>query len=359
MRIARLALLGAGWLFSAPSSAEEPSPWLRWSAPPECQNSAEVERRVQFLLGRSVDFAVAPPTRVAMGWSAGRGWAVKVTVELAAGPRYRALDAPSCADAFDVIALSLALILDPDFEADEPLAPAERVEEAPDERPAELAAAPAEEPRQGFRAIEASAVALDASTGADAFRTGDMIPDGAVAPTPASIIVGAGALADPWTLPMPQFGAAVQAALELGRARIELEGDLLTSSRRRFSSSRYPVSFSSLIGGVRGCYAATVTARLGWLGCVGAELGSLRTREYGGEERRARGLWLAAQALTGPEFAMTEWLRAFARFRAVTPLRRHEFFLSEGSRVHELPWVSLQIQLGVALAVTELGGGEH
>jgi hypothetical protein len=71
------------------------------------------------------------------------------------------------------------------------------------------------------------------------------------------------------------------------------------------------------------------------------------------------GLWLAAQALTGPELEATEWLRAFVRFKAVAPLLRHEFLLSEGSRVHELPWVSLQLQVGIAVDVTELAGGEH
>ena len=56
-----------------------------------------------------------PPTRVRLGWNAERGWAVRVTVQLAEGERERAVDVPSCADAFDVIALSLALILDPSF----------------------------------------------------------------------------------------------------------------------------------------------------------------------------------------------------------------------------------------------------
>ena len=71
-----------------------------------------------------------------MGWSAERGWAVRVTVELAGGPRDRSLDAPSCADAFDVIALSLALILDPDFGG---------IDVMPPESEAGVGAAPAED----------------------------------------------------------------------------------------------------------------------------------------------------------------------------------------------------------------------
>jgi hypothetical protein len=62
---------------------------------------------------------------------------------------------------------------------------------------------------------------------------------------------------------------------------------------------------------------------------------------------------------TGPEFAATRWLRAFARGRAASPLIRHEFLLSEGSRVHELPWISPQLQVGISMDVTDFGGGEH
>ena len=118
-------VLGAGSLLACvtlgrPALAQEA--WLEWTAPPECQNTSEVERRLQSLLGRPVDFEVIPSTRVQMAWRAETGWAVRVTVALPSGPRDRALDAPSCADALDVVALSLALILEPDFVPAEPAA---------------------------------------------------------------------------------------------------------------------------------------------------------------------------------------------------------------------------------------------
>lgn len=153
-------------LAAGPSRAEE-GRWLRWSAPAECQNTGEVERRVQSLLGRPVDFGAVPQTLVRMGWSAERGWAVRVTVELAGGPRDRSLDAPSCADAFDVIALSLALILDPDFGS---------TDATPPESEAGVGATPAEgapgstpdaAPSHALRASAPNGVALDGLTGAD------------------------------------------------------------------------------------------------------------------------------------------------------------------------------------------------
>jgi hypothetical protein len=346
-------LLGGCLLVSGTSRAEEGHRWLRWSAPAECQNTGEVERRVQSLLGRPVDVTALPPTLVRMGWSAERGWAVRVTVELAGGPRDRSLDAPSCADAFDLIALSLALIIDPDFggaEASEP-------ESA---RDVDTTPAPAE-PVAPLSAVlpkpEPDATLSEAAAWADIPSVPDDLATRESAP--ASFSIGAAALADPWTFPVPQLGAGLQAAFGSGGLRIELEGDVLRSKRAELPGARYAVSFSSALGALRGCYGAKVTSSLGWLGCAGAELGSVQTQEHGGAELQARGLWIAAQALTGPELIITDGLSAFARFRAVTPLRRHELLLSEGSRVHELPWVSLQMQVGVAVVVTEVGGGGH
>jgi len=66
-----------------------------------------------------------------------------------------------------------------------------------------------------------------------------------------------------------------------------------------------------------------VLERLSWALCAGAELGSLGAREQGGVSRRSDGVWLAAELVTGPEFSATRGLRAFARFRGVSPLLRH------------------------------------
>lgn len=339
--------------------------WLEWNAPIECQNTQEVERRLQSLLGRPVDFGAVPPTRVRMGWSVERGWAVRVTVELAQGPRDRALDAPSCVDALDVVALSLALILDPDFggesqpqlavessgAAGPPLA--SNVGEVGD-GPASTTAldAPTSEPAPGLEIAPTSRAP-------PADDRGKAAPDSDAVSRPITLIVGAGVLTDLGVFPVPQFGGGLSVALSKAALRLELEGQLMASESTMFAGAEYPVSFSSLFGALRGCYGVNVTGRLAWLGCAGGELGSLGTSELGGEGRSTRAFWLAAEALTGPELAATDWLRAFARLRAVAPLIRHEFLLSEGSRVHTLPPVSLQLEVGFSLDVTDLGGGEH
>ena len=331
--------------------------WLGWSAPPECQNTSEVERRLESLLGHAVDFEAIPATRVRMAWTAEQGWSVRVSVALDSGTRDRSLDAPSCADALDVVALTMALILEPDFQPSE--------SESPD--------VPAEEAPSGLEPNMMAAVLDPAASGGDEL----LVPRGTVAevasvtaatnaqhekpsePQSATFAVGGGALADLSTFPVPQFGGGLVVGLRDGSFRAEVEGNLLASESAGLRGAEQRVSFASLVGAVRTCYGPTLTARFAWVTCIGAELGSLSTHELGGAARNTNGLWLATQLLTGPEFSATDWLRAFAYVRAVTPLIRHEFFLSEGSRVHELPWVGLQLQVGFSADVTELGGGEH
>jgi len=366
LRRSRLGVVAGvlGMCLSAPARAESepaapPQPsWLAWSAPAECQNTSEVERRLGSLLGRSVDFATLPATQVRMGWSAERGWAVRVTVQLAEGPRDRALDAPSCADAFDVIALSLALILDPSFDpgagAAEPDAMLASEAALASEANAGSAAPPvlvAELEPPLSSAGDARELWSDSETRLEAQAT----PSNGVELPPRKLIFGIGPLTDLGVFPVPQFGAGAQLGLVVGNVRGEIEAALLASESTRFSGAQYPVGFHSVFGALRGCYTLELSRRLGWVGCAGAELGTLGARERGGEEHRAQGLWLAAEALTGPEFAATSWLRAFARARGVSPLIRHEFLLSEGSRVHALPWFSPQLQVGVSMDVTDFG----
>jgi hypothetical protein len=329
----------------------EPSSWLGWSAPDECQNTSEVERRLQSLLGHPVDSASLPPTRVRLGWSAERGWAVRVTVELAEGARDRAVDAPSCADAFDVVALSLALILDPSFGAQ---SPAPSADTPPDAAPG------------------ADALALPSAFGPEPAASGRSSPlpagidaralDTTIAPAATrglAISIAGGALTDLDVFPVPQFGGGLQLWLGSGRLRVELEGDALASESTLFAGARYPVSFRSFTAGLRGCYALDLSEGLSWLACAGAELGELGAHERGGESRRSGALWVAAEAASGPEVTVTGWLRAFARIRGVSPLVRHEFLLSEGTSVHTLPWLSPQLQVGISIALTDLGAEGH
>jgi hypothetical protein len=338
------------------SAAAEPEAWLEWTAPPECQNTSEVERRLQSLLGRPVDFEAIPLTRVRMAWNSEAGWAVRVTVALPSGPRDRSLDAPSCADALDVVALSLALILEPDFVPAEPPAAAAAAAGA------EAAAGEGRlvgvvldpEPAQGSESLGSAETATPAARDQSpaAAATGEAEPI-------ATIALGGGAKVDLTTFPVAQFGGGIQLGVRTGSFRIETEGSLLASESASFPAAEQRVSFMSLVGGLRGCWAPNLTSRLAWAMCAGGELGSLSTKELGGTARQESGVWLASQVVTGPEFSATPWLRAFAHAKGVTALIRHDFLLSEGSRVHEFPWLGVQFEVGFSLDLTELGDEGH
>jgi hypothetical protein len=353
-RILAAGVFGACWAFGLPAAAESEA-WLEWTAPPECQNTSEVERRLQSLLGRALSFEDVPLTRVGMAWSAETGWAVRVTVALPSGPRDRSLDAPSCADALDVVALSLALILEPDFVPAEPAEPAAASSaDQGTQRESHLVGVlldpvPEESDRSssGVEAPADTAEHQSAAIGAPEREPG------------ATIAFGGGAKADLTTFPVPQFGGGIQLGARRRAFRIEAEGSFLASESASLTGAEQRVSFASLVGGLRGCFSPYVTSRLAWATCAGAELGSLSTQELGGRARHEDGLWLAAQLLTGPEFSATQWLRAFAHVKGVTALIRHDFLLSEGSRVHTFPWVGMQFEVGFSMDVTEIGGQGH
>ena len=95
--------------------------------------------------------------------------------------------------------------------------------------------------------------------------------------------------------------------------------------------------FWSVFRGLRACYDLPLTERLVWLGCAGESWARSARPSSGGNNVALGGFGWRHEGLTGPEFAATEWLRAFARFRAVTPLVRHQFLLSEGSQCTSCP----------------------
>ena len=72
-----------------PNGAEpngaEPGGWLHWQGPLECQNTREVERQLESLLGYAPDVDQLPLTRVEVGWGSERGWLLRIRVSLPQG----------------------------------------------------------------------------------------------------------------------------------------------------------------------------------------------------------------------------------------------------------------------------------
>src|SRR6185436_7094179 len=95
-RAVRVALGIAGVAALAPlvraQSVVPEGDWLHWQGPLECQNTREVERQIESLLGHAPDPAQLPSTRVEVGWALERGWNLRIRVALPRGERRREVD---------------------------------------------------------------------------------------------------------------------------------------------------------------------------------------------------------------------------------------------------------------------------
>jgi hypothetical protein len=89
--------------------------WLRWQGPSECHNTREVERQIERCWGARRIRRSCRPRACKVSWARKRGWTLRISLALLAGERPREVDVRTCADGFDVVALTLALILDPDL----------------------------------------------------------------------------------------------------------------------------------------------------------------------------------------------------------------------------------------------------
>ena len=352
----RAAALGLGFALlclSARGRAETGVPereWLRWQGPVECQNTREVERQIESLLGHAPDLAQLPPTRVEVSWAQERSWTLRIRVALPAGERRREVDVRTCADGFDVVALTLALILDPDLQLGD------------DAAALDAAAAGEVAPEEPAPAVAPTPVAVstpapsNASSDADAAIQGADSAAGAttvVIPTGPSLALSASGRADFGSLPSSLYGGELDLSFSAAQWRLELGGAFLGKSGDQLPSARYPVSYSNLFGSLRGCreFGGDRGGHFGL--CAGSQLGSVGASEQGGERRSPRGLWWAATLGAELGLELSESWGAFSRVELVFPFAHHELELAGGSVVHELPTASLQLAIGAAVKLTD------
>lgn len=339
---------------AAPARAEAPErDWLSWQGPLECQNTREVERQIESLLGRAPDLAQLPSTRVEVGWALERGWNLRIRVSLPEGERRREVDVRTCADGFDVVALTLALILDPDLQlsGDGALDP----ESVPG-----LAAAssdPASAQQDGTLASAVSLAPAVPEPHADPIEPAE--PDGSgmgprrTREAAPALAVAVGGRADFGSLPASLFGGGLELSLSAWQWRLDAGGAFLGKAGDTLPTARYPVSYSILFGSLRGCrdFGGDRGGHFGL--CLGGQLGSLAASEMGGERRHPRGPWAAANLGAEMGLDLSDTWGAFSRLELVFPLIHHELELAGGSVVHELPTASLQLTLGAVVKLTE------
>ncbi|HEU4578319.1 MAG TPA: hypothetical protein VFS67_08695 [Polyangiaceae bacterium] len=350
----RVAALGLGfaWLWISLPGKAEAAPereWLRWQGPIECQNTREVERQIESLLGHTPDPAQLPPTRVEVSWAQERSWTLRIRVALPAGERRREVDVRTCADGFDVVALTLALILDPDLELGEEPAGLDAGEVSPvaTEAPAPV--------------VEPAPVAVSAPAPSNASSIDDAASDGADLAgatksgprTAPRLSLSASGRADFGSLPSSLYGGGLDLSFAAAQWRLDLGGAFLGKAGDQLPTARYPVSYSNLFGSLRGCREFGGD-RGGHFGvCAGGQLGSVGASEQGGERRSPRGLWAAATLGAELGLDLSDSWGAFSRVELVFPFAHHELELAGGSVVHELPTASLQLTLGAAVLLTD------
>lgn len=339
--------------------------WLSWAGPLECRNTPEVERQIESLLGRTVDFARVPVTHVQHEWSQSRGWSLAVHVSLPTGKRTRAFHVSTCRAGFDLVALTLALILEPELGAE----------------PGDLSASPPHVPEASVVATtdeEASAPSLLASVGENgSFRVSPSEPPAqppAQPPAPteaqidraptnegdsrrrgAQLTLGAAARVDLGSMPALLVGAGPQLGFRTGGWRMEAGAELLTSAEDTLRTAQFPTVYSTLFGVAHACRDFPGASSVHFGTCIGAQLGRVSASERGGERRSGSGLWAALSAGAELGVGLGAQSRGFARLHLVFPLVRHGFALAGGGTVHELPPVTAQFQLGLAFELTDWG----
>lgn len=329
-------------------NVSEPGGWLRWQAPVECQNTREVERQLESLLGYAPEADQLPPTRVEVGWGSARGWSLRIRVSLPQGERRREVVVRTCADGFDVVGLTLALILDPELGVDagldpEPVAESGLLTSAvpaavPEPAAAGLTAPTALAPVGGQGGVEAAA---EASIPPD-------LPSG----RPALRLAGGGR-ADLGSLPATLFGGGLSLSGSAWHWRVDVGAAYLQRGTQTLPLAVNEVSYSNWLGVVRGCREFSPRGGGHFDLCLGSQLGSLAVNELGGDRRQARGLWAAATLGAEIGLDVTEAWGAFSGVELVFPLARHELGLATGAVVYELPAVSVQLTLGGVLRLTE------
>jgi len=301
---------------TAPSEALA-SPELRWSAPPGCPRSEEVQSRVEQLLGGPLEGRGIRADATVEG--DGDGWSLDLELHHAGVDERRSLSATKCTALADALALLLAVLTDPvatsltlavgELVGVDPSAPAGggvRVvppEPAPKVLPEPASGAtppleatppeptPLQETSPEVRSIAPEDLELDA------VATGSVEPLERRNPLVWSLRIAGGA--EIGALPGPSGGVSAAFTLRRRRFQAELSGLYVFPRSRPIDEVEGATIWSQLgVAGLRGC-ALPPVGQLALPLCVGLEAGALvgEGRGLDGAER-PRSPWLAV--VVGP-----------------------------------------------------------
>ncbi len=306
---ARVGALAVTWGIGATAHAHAPSVELQWSAPESCPRDRFVDA-----LARHLADSRTPAVRVAaVVVQDGDAWTIETTLDEGRTPRRFA--GRSCEAVVDAAALATAIAIDPlHVEESVAAAPAAAAPIVPEPAPlADGIAVVAPEPR------------------APTVRRAVGMPP---RPAPArrrTRALGWAALAiDGGALPGVGLGPALGLGIVHGALRAELVGAWRAPVRvRALEDPQVGAAIDLLEAGARLCGVVRPTTRLELPWCGGLDVGRLRGRGFGLEDRRSASLWWTALVgATGVHWRLTARVAVLARAEVVVPLRHHAFAIA-------------------------------
>lgn len=326
-------LATASWRVEPVVDAATPPPLppdlIEWSAPPECPDDAELERRVADAVERSDGSSMA----TAVVQRVEDRYVVDLVTEIDGEAQHKHLEATDCDGLADAVAVVVALTLDP-----APDAPAAEGGDAATQQSIDAAAVTPEPPA----VVDASSrrtrgVATPPPTDAAPERIGDRFELG------LRIMGGYGSgLA-------PRGGGVVSTALSIGRDvwSVELEGRLWTPRDIRSASGDFGATMLLGTVGVAGCLrprTRVVEVPL----CLGLEGGAARAR--GHDLLGAATVfypWAAPLLRVGLRARIAAGVGFVAAVEAAVPIRRPVVAVGGSSPLWSTPAVSARVLVGL------------
>jgi hypothetical protein len=311
----------AAWLSPTPAIAAE----LRLEQPAPCTSVAELSFRVSQALGQPLERVHGPAFVVQVRQDA-RSFHARLEISAAGSSSsgLRQLDAASCEELNDALALAIAIALGSSASAAAPAAE-DPTTPAPDSPPAQPH--PPSDANITLRARNAS-------------------------PAPLHAALGAALIADTGSLPSAGFGAELGARLAGSLFELQARGLFLPARQAKIEPSD-PASpgaeLSLLAGALLGCVPLSHGV-VQVAACAGAEVGQLAGRgTHVATPHERHALWSAARLdLTARKPLPGVPLALELGFTAAAPLLRDDFILKDIGTVHRPANVVGRAGLGLA-----------
>ncbi len=313
------ALALSALLAPPPAHAAE----LSWSAPEGCPERAEIEEKIERVVGRPLAEVGRLNIDVTLS-GGGERWSMRMRTQLHGQPHgdgagERTIEGTSCAEVSEAAAVAVAMAV------------LEHAEAVPDP----VTRSP-EQPAPPPPAAEPVAATSEPST------------ENAEPGTPLRFGLGVGAAVDGGALPLPALGAALELFAGYGRLRAILLGTLFASQTTEIADGVAAAEFELALGALLLCGEGTPSP-LRLLGCGGFELGELSGEGLLEGGRSGASDWRALRAEVALGFDLGDGFTLMGRAGAVVPLVRRLFFVNDGERLHRAGRVTARATLGLEL----------